>query len=81
MADNVIHNNGIGLAGWLGILFITLKLCGVISWPWIWVLAPFWIGLVIVLLFLVAIPLVGLAVAGLVGLIAWVIGLIFRNRK
>jgi len=25
----------------LTILFIALKLCGVISWSWIWVLAPF----------------------------------------
>lgn len=80
MADNVVHNHGIGLAGWLGILFITLKLCGVISWPWIWVLAPFWIGLVLGLLFFLVIPLVGLAVAGVVALIAWVIGL-FCNRK
>lgn len=26
----------------LGILFITLKLIGVIDWSWWWVLAPFW---------------------------------------
>ena len=29
----------------LAILFIALKLCGVISWPWMWVLAPIWIQL------------------------------------
>ena len=28
--------------GLLGIAFIVLKLCGVIDWPWIWVLAPIW---------------------------------------
>ena len=28
----------------LGIAFIVLKLCKVITWSWIWVLAPFWIG-------------------------------------
>lgn len=27
----------------LGIVFITLKLVGVIAWSWLWVLAPFWI--------------------------------------
>lgn len=27
----------------LGIVFITLKLVGVIAWSWWWVLAPFWI--------------------------------------
>ena len=28
----------------LTLLFIALKLTGVIAWPWIWVLAPLWIG-------------------------------------
>ena len=27
----------------LGIVFIVLKLVGVIDWSWFWVLAPFWI--------------------------------------
>ena len=26
----------------LGLIFITLKLCSIIQWNWIWVLAPFW---------------------------------------
>lgn len=26
----------------LGLLFLTLKLCHVIDWAWVWVLAPFW---------------------------------------
>lgn len=34
----------------LTILFIALKLCGVINWAWIWVLCPLWIGLVLVLI-------------------------------
>lgn len=44
-------NVGIGLFGILGIVFIVLKLVGVISWSWLWVLAPFWmpIGLAVVL--------------------------------
>lgn len=33
-----------GLVSVLGVVFIVLKLCGVISWSWVWVLAPFWIG-------------------------------------
>lgn len=32
------------------VAFIILKLTGVITWPWIWVLSPLWIG---VLLFVV----------------------------
>ena len=45
----------------LGILFIGLKLGGVIDWSWVWVLAPFWIGAcvsIIVLLITLAISLV-----------------------
>lgn len=26
----------------LTVAFIVLKLTGVVDWPWIWVLAPFW---------------------------------------
>jgi hypothetical protein len=28
--------------GILGLIFITLKLTGHITWSWIWVLSPFW---------------------------------------
>lgn len=35
-------SGGIGLGTLLGVLFITLKLCGVISWSWWWVTCPFW---------------------------------------
>lgn len=45
----VEKNTGIGLAGWLGLLFIGLKLTGNIHWAWVWVVSPFWIPLAIVL--------------------------------
>lgn len=36
------------LVGLLTILFVALKLCGVIDWSWWWVLSPLWItGIVI----------------------------------
>lgn len=35
------------LSGLLLIAFIILKLCGVIQWSWLWVLAPLWIPLAI----------------------------------
>lgn len=38
----------------LTILFITLKLCNVISWSWVWVLAPLWIPFAITLLAIIA---------------------------
>lgn len=40
---------GISFGSLLGLLFIGLKLTGYITWPWIWVLAPFWIGILLVL--------------------------------
>ena len=45
------QNNSIGILGFLGLIFVTLKLCGVITWSWILVTMPFWIGVVIALLF------------------------------
>lgn len=36
----VVNNNGIGFLGLLSIIFIVLKLVGVISWSWWWVLSP-----------------------------------------
>ena len=36
---------GTSLLNLLVILFIALKLCGVITWSWWWVLSPIWMGL------------------------------------
>ena len=33
---------GTSLPSLLGVVFVTLKLCGVIDWSWWWVTAPFW---------------------------------------
>lgn len=56
---------GIGFGGLLTILFIGLKLGGVISWPWLWVLSPLWIGLA--LWIAIAIPvLLGIGIYKLV---------------
>lgn len=38
-----------GLADVLGIVFVVLKLTGVIAWPWLWVLSPWWISLLLIL--------------------------------
>lgn len=37
----------LGFFGVLTILFIALKLLGVITWSWVWVLAPLWSGVVL----------------------------------
>lgn len=46
------YNGGTSLSSMLLILFITLKLTGVIDWSWWWVLAPFWIPLSLAVLLL-----------------------------
>jgi hypothetical protein len=45
-------SGGIGFAGLLTIVFITLKLTGYIAWSWWWVLSPLWIGLLIFIVML-----------------------------
>ena len=49
--NNQNANGGIGFVGALTIVFIVLKLCKVITWPWVWVLSPIWIsvGLAVVI--------------------------------
>jgi hypothetical protein len=37
----------IGFAGLLTIVFIVMKLMGTITWSWIWVLSPLWLGFII----------------------------------
>ena len=67
--DNRVRTTGggLGLGSVLGVVFIVLKLVGVIDWPWVWVLAPFWITLI-------------LGVIGIIIAIIFVIG-IFKKEK
>lgn len=52
---------GIGFCGLLTILFIALKLCGVIDWAWIWVLAPAWISLALgIVIMIIAIIIIAI---------------------
>lgn len=50
MKENNNYNYGLNFAEGLTLVFIVLKLCKVISWSWLWVLSPLWIGFAIVLL-------------------------------
>lgn len=60
---------GIGFGGLLTIVFVVLKLCGVIHWGWLWVLAPLWIPTAIVLLVLIII-LIMLIIILIIGIIS-----------
>lgn len=39
----------LGICDVLAIIFIVLKLLGVITWSWVWVLSPIWTSIIIVL--------------------------------
>ena len=49
MDNNNKTSISIGFNGFLTLLFIGLKLCGVISWSWLWVLSPIWIPIILAL--------------------------------
>ena len=62
MSKSSSSSSGIGFSGLLTILFIGLKLTGYISWTWLWVLSPIWIGFIFVLIVLVLILLSNVAI-------------------
>lgn len=64
MSKNAQGSSGVGLAGVLLVVFIVLKLTGLIDWDWVWVLAPAWISLCVFLLVFVLIVLGALLFGG-----------------
>ena len=51
-------SGGLGLCGVLTIVFIILKLVGVINWSWLWVLCPLWIELILSIIILIIIEVI-----------------------
>ena len=45
------------IVGLLQVAFVILKLCRVIAWRWVWVLAPTWIGVALALIIFLVIVL------------------------
>jgi len=41
---------GVSFGSLLTLVFIVLKLTGVIDWSWIWVLSPLWISAILILI-------------------------------
>lgn len=62
-------SGGVTLLGLVFIVFLTLKLCGVITWSWWWVTAPLWGGFAI------------LAAIGIIGAIIFLAGYIIHRLK
>ena len=52
-------SSGIGMFGMLTVLFIGLKLADIITWSWWWVLSPWWISGIIILISMLFILLMG----------------------
>ena len=59
MEDKNVNINFGGFSTLLGILFIALKLCNVITWSWVWVLAPIWVPIVLSILIIIFAALLG----------------------
>ena len=67
MRTNNNRNNagrGVGFCGVLTIVFIVLKLVGVIDWPWIWVLSPIWISFIIAIIVFIIVIIVVYCING-----------------
>lgn len=51
-------SGGLGLCSVLTIVFIVLKLVGVINWSWLWVLSPLWIDLILAIVLAIILVLI-----------------------
>jgi len=61
---------GISLPIVLFLIFLVLKLCGVIAWSWWWVTCPLWIGAAIGIVIMLFALLIGGGAVGLAGLLS-----------
>lgn len=59
MRDNSSLNGLLGFDVLLFLLFLGLKLGGIIHWSWWWVTAPLWIGPALVLSILIVLAIIG----------------------
>lgn len=49
------NSTGMGILGVLQVIFLVLKLTGLITWSWLVVLIPFWISLGTLAIFLICV--------------------------
>lgn len=45
VTDSRVYGRGTGLVTTLILIFVTLKLTGLIGWSWVWVLSPLWVSI------------------------------------
>lgn len=70
-----MNNSNISTVGLLGVVFVTLKLTGVVDWSWWWVTLPFWGG------FALVISIYAVGVVGLFGVTLARSIRVKRNKK
>jgi hypothetical protein len=49
---------GISFGSLLTLVFIVLKLTGVINWSWVWVLSPLWISAILILILVIVLHII-----------------------
>ena len=59
----VVSNGGPGLGVLLFLVFLVLKLTGIISWSWLWVTAPLWISFLLCVLVLAVLAVLAVVCA------------------
>jgi hypothetical protein len=61
MSKQATTSSSVGFPALLTLAFIVLKLTHVIAWSWLWVLAPLWISLgLVILIFVIGLLAVGI---------------------
>jgi hypothetical protein len=58
MAENSSSSGGVGFFGLMFLIFMTLKLTGVIDWSWWWVTAPLWGGFALIFIVIMIVVVV-----------------------
>jgi hypothetical protein len=53
-------SSGVGFFGLMFLIFMTLKLIGIINWSWWWVTAPLWGGFALIFLIILIIFIINL---------------------
>jgi len=59
MPEQSTQSGGVGLLGLMFLLFLGLKLGGVITWSWWWVTAPLWGPIAFVILVVIVFGITG----------------------
>lgn len=74
-------NTGITFTGMLAIVFITLKLCKVINWSWLWVSSPLWIPIAIAVLIFAIVVLLPIVISLAFILAEAIYNKLFKGKK